>query len=99
MKAQQYPYVNRRKKTIKFCIHNSIADHIILAGSFNEWAPHELQMKPGDDGNWFIEIPLLPNGKYHYRFFIDDRMWMEDIGNQLREPDGVNGFYSVLHVV
>ncbi len=45
-----------------------------------------------------IEIPMLPEGKYHYKFFIDGRMWMEDIENQLREPDGVTGWNSVLTV-
>lgn len=94
----QYPYVNRRKKTIQFWIHNSIADHITLSGNFNQGTSGELQMMPGKDGDWFVEIPMLPEGKYHYRFFIDDCMWMEDVGNRLREPDGVHGWYSVLNV-
>lgn len=98
MKTHQYPYINRRKKTIQFCIHNSCADHISLAGTFNHWAHDELQLKPRKDGSWLIEIPLLPEGKYHYKFFIDDRMWMEDIENQYREPDGVTGWNSVLTI-
>jgi hypothetical protein len=41
---------------------------------------------------------MLPRGKYYYKFFIDERMWAEDIENQFREPDGVTGWNSVLEV-
>jgi 1,4-alpha-glucan branching enzyme len=98
MKLHQSPFVNRRKKTIEFHISNSCASRIALAGTFNHWAHDELEMKPLKNGIWKIEIPMLPQGKYHYKFFIDDRMWAEDIENQLREPDGVVGWNSVLTV-
>ncbi|HUR10156.1 MAG TPA: hypothetical protein VM012_02235 [Flavitalea sp.] len=92
------PYINRKRKTIEFHIHNTCAHHISVAGSFNQWARDQLTLQPDEEGVWKIEIPLLPDGKYHYKFFIDDRMAMEDIENQFREPDGVNGWNSVLTV-
>ena len=98
MKPHLSPYINKRKKTIEFHIHNSCAGNIALAGTFNHWAQDELKMRPLKNGMWLIEIPMLPSGKYHYKFFIDGRMWMEDIENQLREPDGVCGWNSVLTV-
>ena len=103
MKLRESPYINRRKKTIEFYVHhlNSAAcRHISLAGSFNHWAKDELQMTPekAKGGGWKISIPMLPHGKYYYRFLIDDKMWMEDIENPLREPDGVTGWNSVLTV-
>lgn len=98
MKPHASPFVNRRKKTIEFHISNSCASSIFLAGSFNHWAHDELRLKPIKGGVWKIEIPMLPQGKYHYKFFIDDRMWAEDIENQLREPDGVTGWNSVLTI-
>lgn len=94
----QSPYVNKRRKTIEFHIQCSCADHISLAGTFNNWAHGELKLKPLNDGFWKIEIPMLPHGTYHYKFFIDDRMWAEDIENPLREPDGVVGWNSILTV-
>ena len=97
MKNQAFPYVNKRKRTIRFIIHNSCADHIALSGSFNHWAHDELLLKHKKD-NWYIEIPMLPQGKYHYKFYIDGRMWMEDIENMHREPDGVSGWNSVLMI-
>jgi 1,4-alpha-glucan branching enzyme len=98
MKLHQSPYVNKRKKTIEFHIAIHSASHISLAGTFNQWAHDELEMKPAKNGMWKIEIPMLPHGKYHYKFFIDDRMWMEDIENPYREPDGVIGWNSVLNI-
>ena len=92
------PYINRKRKTIHFHIRNSCAHHISIAGSFNHWAVNQLSLISDDEGTWTIEIPILPQGKYHYKFFIDDRMAMEDIENQLREPDGVSGWNSVLTV-
>lgn len=101
MKMHESPYINKRRKTIEFYIHHltpTAASHISLAGTFNHWAHDELQMHPAKDGCWKIEIPMLPSGKYYYKFFIDDKMWMEDIENPLREPDGVTGWNSVLTV-
>ena len=98
MKSHQSPFINKRKKTIEFHIQNSCAGHISLAGSFNHWAKDELPLKPEKDGIWSIEIPMLPEGKYHYKFIIDDRMATEDIENPYREPDGVTGWNSVLHI-
>ena len=98
MKAHPSPYLNKRKKTIQFFVHNDCASQVSLAGSFNHWAQDVLLMEPGKNGDWKIEIPMLPKGKYHYKFFIDDRMWMEDVDNPYREPDGVTGFNSVLMV-
>lgn len=98
MKAHESPYVNKRKKTIEFHIHNSCARIITLAGTFNHWAHDQLKLEPAEDGDWIIEIPMLPHGRYHYKFFIDDKMWAEDIENPLREPDGVTGWNSVLTI-
>src|SRR5690349_14084937 len=98
LQQHQSPYVNKRKKIIEFHIHNSCANRISLAGTFNQWAHDELKMRPAADDMWIIEIPMLPRGKYHYKFFIDDRMAVEDIENPLREPDGVTGWNSVLTI-
>lgn len=95
---QDSPVIHRRKKTIEFHIHHDCAHHISLSGNFNHWAKDELQLKPGRKGEWKIEIPILPSGKYYYKFLIDDRMWVEDIDNPLREPDGVTGWNSILVV-
>lgn len=94
----QSPFFNQRKKTIEFYIENDCAHQISLSGSFNNWAQDVLLMQQGTKGTWKIEIPMLPRGTYRYKFFIDDKMWVEDVDNPLREPDGVTGWNSVLTV-
>ncbi len=96
MKSHLSPHVNKQQKTISFYIQNDCASQISLAGSFNHWAQDVLLMEPGKDGLWQIEIPMLPAGRYQYKFFVDDKMWMEDVDNPYREPDGFNGFNSIL---
>ena len=98
MKQHVSPFINRRKKAIEFYIQNPCASHISLAGSFNHWAHDSLLMEPSANGLWKIEIPMLPKGTYQYKFFVDDKTWMDDIDNPLREPDGLNGFNSILMV-
>jgi len=98
MKQHASPFINKRKKAIEFYIKNSCASHISLAGSFNHWAHDALVLEPKKDGVWKIEIPMLPKGTYHYKFFVDDKVWMEDIDNPYRQPDGLNGFNSVLRI-
>jgi 1,4-alpha-glucan branching enzyme len=98
MKPHISPRIDKKKKAIEFFVHNNCASQICLAGSFNHWAKDVLQMRPGKNGLWKIKIPLLPAGKYSYKFFVDDKMWMEDIDNPYREPDGLVGFNSILTI-
>jgi len=98
MKSNASPFVNQQKKSIEFYMQSDCASQISLAGSFNEWANDVLLLEPGRNGLWKIEIPMLPAGRYKYKFFIDDKMWMEDVDNPYREPDGFAGFNSLLVV-
>ncbi len=90
------PHINGRQKTIGFYVQHDCASQISLAGSFNHWAPDVLLLEPGKNGVWKIEIPMLPAGRYQYKFFVDDRSWIEDVNNPYREPDGFSGFNSIL---
>lgn len=90
------PRVNNELKTIEFFVRHECASQISLAGSFNSWTSNELMLEPTGNGLWQIEIPLLSAGKYEYKFFVDDTAWIEDINNPYREPDGFNGFNSIL---
>jgi len=96
MKPAGSPFINQHKKTIEFYVQNDHASQISLAGSFNHWAKDVLLLEPGRDGVWKIEIPMLPAGRYQYKFLVDDRTWMEDYDNPLHEPDGFRGFNSIL---
>jgi len=97
-KLHTSPFVNQEKNSIEFYIENECAEQISLAGSFNHWAQDVLLLEPSTNGLWKIEIPLLTKGKYAYKFFIDGKTWMEDVENPYREPDGFNGFNSLLFI-
>ncbi|MGI8952886.1 MAG: hypothetical protein ACR2FN_15030 [Chitinophagaceae bacterium] len=98
------PYIHTSRMTIEFSLHSDYENRISidgvhqisLAGSFNHWAQDVLFLKRNGNGIWKIEIPILPKGKYYYKFLVDDKMWLEDIANSEREPDGFTGFNSVL---
>lgn len=100
------PCIDPEKMTIAFTLQSDYQNHISvegvhqvsLAGTFNHWSQDVLLLKQDSDGVWKIELPMLPKGKYHYKFFVDDKMWLEDVANSYREPDGFTGFYSVLIV-
>lgn len=92
------PAINAMQRTITFSLQHSHATQVSLSGNFNQWNRDELLLEPGMDGIWKIDIPLLPPGKYQYKFLIDEKDWMEDITNPYREPDGFNGFNSLFTV-
>ena len=94
-KPPESPLVNRKQQSIEFYVQHDNASQISLAGSFNQWAQDVLLMEPHKNGLWKIEIPLLPAGRYQYKFFIDECYWMEDVDNPYREPDGLAGFNSI----
>jgi serine protease AprX len=90
------PMIDVTRKTISFHVQHDCAEQVALAGSFNHWAKDVLLMEPEKNGAWRIEIPMLPAGKYQYKFFVDQKRWLEDINNPYREPDGFSGFNSIL---
>ena len=92
------PFINYEQHAITFFMQHDCAGQVALAGSFNNWAPDVLLLQPVQNGIWKISIPMLPAGRYQYKFFIDETTWLEDAGNPYREPDGFNGLNSILTV-
>jgi len=70
------------------------AEHVYLAGSFNNWAPNELAMQKTGD-TWALPY-TLPAGNYQYKFIVDGR-WINDPTNQqtARLNGQTNSFISV----
>jgi hypothetical protein len=97
-KVNGSPFVNVENKTVEFYFEHGSAEQISVSGTFNNWAKDVLLLEPGKDGLWKIEIPLLPKGKYYYKFYVDGIQWAEDVENPYREPDGFNGWNSVLQI-
>jgi hypothetical protein len=68
------------------------AQHVYLAGSFNNWNPGEIRMEKTLDG-WTIPYILAP-GNYEYKFIVDGK-WMPDPANPHTTGDGdfTNSFF------
>lgn len=98
MKPEISPLLNNQQQVISFYLQHDCASQVSLAGNFNHWAQDILLLEPSENGLWKIDIPMLPTGRYQYKFFIDEKVWVEDINNPYREPDGFSGFNSILIV-
>lgn len=69
------------------------AKEVYLAGSFNNWDPKSIPMKPVSDG-WETTVKLPP-GKHFYKFIIDDT-WITDPTNELIQDDKSANTNSVI---
>jgi hypothetical protein len=74
---------------------NTQAGRVMLAGSFNDWAPNALAMTRTDSG--WISILHLGPGKYWYKFIVNGG-WTIDTDNLLAENDGRGNTNSVFYV-
>lgn len=70
---QKLSFVDREKiSSIKI---NSIA----VAGSFNNWNKNNFFMIFDSTTNyWYVDIPLKVGVEYHYKFVINDSIWITD---------------------
>jgi serine protease AprX len=83
---------------ILFQYHDDAARSVFLAADFNDWKLAKTPFVKCPDGIWRAAIDCLEAGKYRYKFFVDDRFWTEDPSHNLKEPDGLGGFNSLLIV-
>ncbi|MBI5244306.1 MAG: alpha amylase N-terminal ig-like domain-containing protein [Elusimicrobia bacterium] len=70
---------------------------VSLAGTFNNWRKDELILQPDGAGAYRLELSL-PTGRYAYKFVLNGEIWNRDPDNPSQEPDGFEGFNSVLRV-
>jgi len=92
------PFIDIKRNCITFFFEHDTAHQVSLVGSFNDWTRDVLLLQPGENGGWMIEISMLPDGRYTYKFVVDEAQWVEDAGNPFREPDtfgGFNNFFTV----
>ena len=90
----KFPFAVNGSVVTFFLRNNLNATRVMLAGSFNEWAPDALAMTKTDSG-WIANVKLTP-GKYWYKF-ISDGDWSIDNDNLLRENDGLGNVNSVYY--
>jgi len=67
---------------------------VFVAGDFNGWNPTATPLERMGDG-YFRATVEIADGRHGYKFVVDGK-WIADPLNPAREPDGHDGFNSVL---
>jgi len=78
---------------VTFAIEAPGAEHVLLAGDFNDWTLEGSEMDPM--GGVWTKVIKLPPGRYRYRYVVDGR-WENDPSNAAVEPNPYGGYDSVL---
>ena len=81
-----------------FVYHDDEATSVVVAGDFNGWKRDATPFSKDASGLWFAEIEAPKAGHYRYKFIVDERRWIEDPSNGLKEPDNYGGLNSVLAI-
>ncbi|MGH9882584.1 MAG: S8 family serine peptidase, partial [Pyrinomonadaceae bacterium] len=81
-----------------FIYHDDAAKSVTVAGDFNNWERAATPLSKDASGLWFAEIETPAAGRYQYKFIVDERRWIEDPSNGLKEPDNYGGLNSVLTI-
>ncbi len=71
---------------VVFQYENPVADHVNIAGDFNDWNPDEHEMHNVGD-IWHIAIEDIVPGVHEYQLVIDHEEWILDPGN----PQQIDG--------
>ena len=84
-------------ESITFVLHDHLASRVRLLGNWDNWQMmHEAQQT--EDGAWLLEVPRWKNGRYAYKFLLNDNIWLDDPANPRKAWDGYSGFNSILYV-
>ncbi len=78
---------------VTFTIEAPDAEHVHLAGDFNNWTLDGSEMEPM--GGVWKKVVKLPPGRYRYRYVVDGR-WQSDPLNAVVEPSPYGGEDSIL---
>jgi serine protease AprX len=81
-----------------FVYHDDHAQRVSLAGDFNDWNAALNPLSKDATGLWLCRLPAPGPGRYRYKFVVDDKRWIEDPSNGMRDSDGYGGLNSVLVV-
>lgn len=83
---------------IIFLYHDPYAKRVSLVGDFTSWQKDMISLHKISENRWRVDIPLLPEGIYRYKFLIDNTKWSEDPNNSNKENDHYGGQNSILMI-
>ncbi len=97
--TEDSPIINNQSKRLTFYIQFPHAKKSVsLGASFNNWKTNQILLKPSSNDVWHIDIPMLPDGRHEYKFFIDNSYWAEDVSNPWRIFDNHGGWNNVFEL-
>jgi hypothetical protein len=92
----------RGHNSVVFCYNHTFhlqgypnARRVVLAGSFNNFSPNELQMNK-TTGGWSLTM-FLREGTHAYKFIVDGN-WITDPANPVTRPDGRGNINSFMNL-
>lgn len=63
-------------KPVEFSCIAKKAKAVFLAGTFNDWNPETIPLKPSTKGKWSTVVDLEP-GHYEFKFIVDGQWCCE----------------------
>lgn len=97
--SEDDPIINRENNSITFYIHLPFAEtSVSLSASFNNWKKNEILLKPAKNNIWYVRIPMLPTGRYEYKYLVDNHQWVADLANPWRVIDNYGGWNNVFEI-
>ena len=90
------PWNTSKKKRMTFKLHAPAAEHVYVAGTFNDWDPEARPLKRAKNGNWSTWMSLPP-GTYEYRFVVNGE-WRDDPSCESRRPNDFGTHNSVFRL-
>jgi hypothetical protein len=70
---------------------------VAVVGSFNDWDPGKNPMSRGPNGEWILQMDLLP-GRYEYQFVVDGTKFVPDPNALEQKGDGIGSENAVLRL-
>jgi serine protease AprX len=90
----QPPRVDKDK--LVFVFHDDAAEHVAVAGDFNNWSTSRDVLQKESSGLWVARVPAPAAGSYQYKFIVNGHRWIEDPSNGMKTPDSFGGLNSLI---
>lgn len=85
-------------EALTFIFHDHSVERVQVLGSWDNWSATGLELVQIEPGVWQGERPLLPSGRYLYKFLLNGRIWLDDPANPHKVHDGYGGFNSLINL-
>lgn len=89
--------ITREDGRIEFAYFRPAAEHVALAGDFNQWRINAHLMERDDQGWWRLTL-ALPAGEYRFKYVVNHHLWEADFAAYGVELNKLGGWTSVLFV-